>query len=153
MGSTAAPSNTGGGYTGVRAALQYSTIQVVVIQVSGQYCSIVQSNTGSCHTGMRPVLKFSSKGIYTGIWSALRYSTTQVMATQVADQHCSIVQCMTLHRTGPSMHLVVMEDEVSVDVIAGYRVGPQLLHKEHLVGELWWSTCNTLLLGNVHVHH
>ena len=68
MGSTAAPSNTGGGYTGVRAALQYSTIQVVVIQVSGHHCSIVQSNTGGGHTG---------------IWAALQHRPIQVVVTQV----------------------------------------------------------------------
>ena len=33
--------------------------------------------------------------------------------------------------------MVVVEDDVSVDVFSGHGVGPQLLHEEHLIGELW----------------
>ena len=32
--------------------------------------------------------------------------------------------------------LVVVEDDVSVDVLSGNGVGPQLLHEEDLIGEL-----------------
>ena len=31
---------------------------------------------------------------------------------------------------------MVVEDDVSVDVFPGHGVGPQLLHEEHLIGEL-----------------
>ena len=31
-----------------------------------------------------------------------------------------------------------VEDDVGVLVLAGHGVGPQLLHEEDLVGELWY---------------
>jgi len=33
-----------------------------------------------------------------------------------------------------------MEDKIGVQVFARYQAGPQLLHEEHLVGELWWCS-------------
>ena len=39
------------------------------------------------------------------------------------------------------LYLVIMEDDVSILVFSRNRVRPQLLHKEHLIRELWGNTC------------
>ena len=40
-----------------------------------------------------------------------------------------------------AVYLMVVEDEVSIDVLSRHSVGPQLFHEEHLVGKLGGSAC------------
>ena len=35
---------------------------------------------------------------------------------------------------------MIVEDEISVDISTWYSVGPQFLHEENLVSELWRGT-------------